>query len=438
MSVSERHGPGQAGAASTVTTDTGALVPELGGAGVIDDALARRNAIILAVAQALFSLASINMFTTASIAGNMLASHPQWATLPITTYVSGTALFTWPAAWFMQKYGRRIGFQLGTFMGVLAAALAVLALFRADFTLFCAATFLQGIYQAFAQYYRFAAGDVASPAFRPKTISWVLFGAIAGALFGPVLVKETQDLLAPVSFAGNFAAAGAITALAFIVVSLVRLPKPGEAGQGHDEELEPARPLSELLRQPRLVTAILGGMLAYGMMNLLMTATPLAMIACGFTVEQSAWVIQWHVLAMFTPSFITGALIARHGASRIMAIGFLLMAASGVINVLGQRMENFGFGLVLLGLGWNFAFIAATTMVAECHRPNERAKVQGFNDLMVFLTVAATSLASGQLLAGFGWSGVNAALAPMLIVAALALAWHALHLKRAAANVAGE
>ena len=434
---STRH-PGDGARASitaTVTTDTGALAPDLAAAGIIDDALARRNAVILAIAQALFSLASINLFTTASIAGNMLAANPRWATLPITTYVSGTALFTWPAAWFMQRFGRRAGFQLGTFMGVLAAALAVLALFRADFALFCAATFLQGVYQAFAQYYRFAAGDVASPAFRPKTISWVLFGAIAGALFGPILVKETQDLLAPVSFAGNFATAGVITAIAFLVVSLVRLPRPGDAARGRGAEAEPARPLAELLRQPRLLTAILGGMLAYGMMNLLMTATPLAMIACGFTTTQSAWVIQWHVLAMFAPSFITGALIARHGAPRIMAIGFLLMAAAGIVNVLGQRMENFGFGLVLLGLGWNFAFIAATTMVAESHRPSERAKVQGFNDLMVFLTVAATSLASGQLLAGFGWAGVNAALAPMLVVAALALAWHALHLRRRATAI---
>ena len=423
---------------SAITTDTGALVPELAGAGLVDDDLARRNAFILAIAQALFSLASINMFSTASIAGSMLAAHPRWATLPITAYVSGTALFTWPAAWFMQAFGRRPGFQLGTLMGVLASGLAVLALFRADFLLFCLATFLQGGYQAFAQYYRFAAGDVASPAFRPRTISWVLFGAIAGALFGPILVKETQDLLAPVSFAGNFAAAGLVTAIAFVVVSLVRLPKPETAAAGQGGVAEPPRPLRRLLRQPRLLTAILGGMLAYGMMNLLMTATPLAMIACGFTTAQSAWVIQWHVLAMYAPSFVTGALIARHGAARIMAIGFLLMAAAGIVNILGQRMENFGFGLVLLGLGWNFAFIAATTMVAESHRPSERAKVQGLNDLMVFLTVAATSLVSGQLLAGFGWAGVNAALAPMLVVAALALAWHALHLRRTAAAKVAE
>ncbi len=396
------------------------------GAGIVDDALARRNAVVLSIAQALFSLASINMFTTAALAGNLLADHPRWATLPITTYISGTALATWPAAWFMQRFGRRAGFLLGALMGVLAAALAVYALFVASFALFCAATFLQGIYQAFAQYYRFAAGDVASPSFRPRAISWVFMGSIAGALAGPALITYTRDLLAPVSFAGNFAAAGLITIAALLVLFFMRIPHAAATGE---ETAEPPRPLPVLLRQPRLVVAIIGGMLAYGMMNLLMTATPLAMIGCGFTVEQSAWVIQWHVLAMFAPSPITGALIARHGAPRIMGLGFVLMALSGIVHLLGMRMENFGFGLVLLGLGWNFAFIAATTMVAESHRPSERARVQGFNDLLVFLTVAATSLASGQLLAGFGWQAVNLALAPMLVVAALALAWLSFRLR---------
>ncbi len=423
------------GVAPSLAVEAGAPLPPGAGAGIVDDDLARRNALVLAVAQALFSLASITLFTVGTIAGDMLAPHPRWATLPITTYVAGTALTTWPAAWFMQAAGRRAGFMTGTFLGALALALAVLALIRADFTLFCIATFLQGAYQAFAQYYRFAAADVASPAFRPKAISWVLFGAIAGALVGPILIRYTKDLLAPVSFAGNFAAAAAITAVAFLVVALVKVPR---AARAEEEEGGAARPLREILRQPRYITAVLGGMLAYGMMNLLMTSTPLAMLSCGFTVTDSSWVIQWHVLAMFAPSFVTGALIARHGAPRIMAIGFLLMAVSGLVHLTGQRFENFGFGLVLLGLGWNFAFIAATTMVAESHRPSERAKAQGFNDLMVFLAVAATSLASGQLLAAFGWTGVNLALVPMLVVAALALAWHALHLRRAAAAASGE
>ncbi len=394
-----------------------------GSAARFDDARARYNARLLSMAQALYSLASINMFSTAALAGQILAPAERWATLPITTYVIGTALFTWPAAHFMQRFGRRAGFLIGASAGIIAGLLATWAIFERTFLVFVFATFLQGIYQAFAQYYRFAATDVASPAFRPRAVSWVLMGSIAGALFGPVLISATKDLFEPVLFAGNFAAAGVITLFAAVLLSFINLPRPQEeegAGQGESTR---ARPLRALLAQPRLRVAVLTGMLAYGMMNLLMTATPLAMVGCGFTVEQSSWVIQWHVLAMYAPSFMTGALIARHGAERIAALGLLLTAVSAVIHLLGVRMENFGFGLVLLGLGWNFAFIAATTMVAECHAPADRARVQGFNDLMVFSTVALTSFLSGQLYALLGWKAVNFALFPMLALAAGGLAW---------------
>ncbi len=388
-----------------------------------DDGRARYNARLLAVAQALYSLASINMFSTAALAGQILAPAERWATLPITTYVIGTALFTWPAAQLMQRIGRRNGFLMGASAGIIAGLLATWAIFERSFLVFVFATFLQGIYQAFAQYYRFAATDVASPAFRPRAVSWVLLGSIAGALFGPVLISATKGLFAPVFFAGNFAAAGVITLFAAIVLSFVNLPQPQEGSVEERSEAAGARPLRLLLAQPRLRVAVLTGMMAYGMMNLLMTATPLAMVGCGFSVEQSSWVIQWHVLAMYAPSFMTGALIARHGAERIAAIGLMLTAASAVIHLLGVRMENFGFGLVLLGLGWNFAFIAATTMVAECHAPVDRARVQGFNDLMVFSTVALTSFLSGQLYALVGWKAVNFALFPMLALAAGGLAW---------------
>ncbi len=395
-----------------------------------DDDLARYNARILTIAQALYSVASINMFATASLAGVLLAPQPRWATLPITTYIIGTAILTFPAAMIMGRIGRRAGFMLGAFAGLAAAMLAVHAIFERNFALFCAATMLQGGYQAFAQYYRFAAADTASHALRPKVVSWVLTGSIAGAVFGPILVMNTRELFAPVSFAGNFAAAGVFTMIALIVLGFIHLPLPTV------EQLatrEPARPMGELLRQPRLLAAILTGMMAYGMMNLLMTATPLAMVGCGLSADQSAWVIQWHVLAMYIPSFMTGALIARHGAERIIAIGLVLNALAAIVNLTGLRMENFGFGLVLLGLGWNFAFIGATTMVTDCHRPAERARVQGLNDFAVFATVALTSFASGQLLDAFGWSAVNYSLFPMLALAALGLAWLVLKTRPAAA-----
>ncbi len=397
---------------------------------IVDDARARYNARLLAVAQALFSLASINMFATASLAGLMLAPDAGWATLPVTTYVLGTALATWPASLLMQRIGRRAGFMLGAALGVAAGLLATWAIFERQFLFFCLATMLQGVYQAFAQYYRFAATDVASPAFRPQAVGWVLTGSIAGALFGPILIDATKDLFAPVTFAGNFAAAGVITLVALMVLVWLDLPSPREetaalaANDGNVQaDRQENRPLSVLLRQPRLVVAVLTGMMAYGMMNLLMTASPLAMVGCGLSVQQSSWVIQWHVLAMYAPSFVTGALIARHGAERIAALGLVLSGIAAVIHMTGMRMENFGFGLVLLGLGWNFAYVAATTMVAECHGPAERARVQGFNDMMVFATVALTSLASGQLQEALGWTAVNMALFPMLAVAAGALAW---------------
>jgi len=395
-----------------------------------DDDLARYNARILTIAQALYSVASINMFATASLAGVLLAPQPRWATLPITTYIIGTAILTFPAAMIMGRIGRRAGFMLGAFAGLAAAMLAVHAIFERNFALFCAATMLQGGYQAFAQYYRFAAADTASHALRPKVVSWVLTGSIAGAVFGPILVMNTRELFAPVSFAGNFAAAGVFTMIALIVLGFIHLPLPTE------EEIaqrEPARPMGAILRQPRLLAAILTGMMAYGMMNLLMTATPLAMVGCGLSIDQSSWVIQWHVLAMYVPSFMTGALIARHGAERIIAIGLVLNALAAIVNLTGLRMENFGFGLVLLGLGWNFAFIGATAMVTDCHRPAERARVQGLNDFAVFATVAITSFASGQLLDAFGWSAVNYTLFPMLALAALGLAWLVLKTRPAAA-----
>ncbi len=396
--------------------------------GMIDDALARYNSTVLSLAQALYSVSSINMFATAALVGVLLARTPRWATLPVTAFVIGTAIFTYPAAQFMQRRGRRPGFLLGAAVGLIGAGLAVWALYRRDFALFCFATFLQGVYQAFAQYYRFAAADTASLAFRPKAVAWVLAGSIAGAVLGPILIMNTRELFAPVSFAGNFAASGVLTLMALGVLAFVKDPPP--AGAGAEETREPPRPLPELLRQPRLLIAIFTGMIIYGVMNMLMTATPLAMVGCGLSVDQSSWVIQWHALAMYVPSFFTGALIARFGLERIIALGLGLTALSALIHVLGFRVENFGFGMVMDGLGWNFGFIGATTMVTECHRASERSRVQGLNDMAIFITTAVTSYAAGALLDIMGWRAVNYALLPLLAVSSLALAWMVLRSSR--------
>ena len=387
-----------------------------------DDGRAKRNVWVLAAAQGVGGLATMNIFATAALAGVQLAPDARWATLPVSTYIIGTALTTYPASMFMQHYGRRAGFMLGALGGLIGSLLAAYAILRGDFALFCIATFIAGSHQAFAQYYRFAATDVASPGFAPKAVSYVLAGALVGALFGPVIINNTRDLFAPVLFAGNYAATALLLAVSIGVLAFIDLPKPRS-----DRVAQP--PIGALLKRKRLLVAMLAGMMAYGMMNLLMTATPLAMVGCGLSTDQAAWVIQWHVLAMFAPSFFTGALIVRYGAERIIAVGLLLNAAAAVVGMTGLRLENFGFGLVLLGLGWNFAYIGATTMLTACHEPHERGRVQGLNDTAVFITVALTSLASGQLLESYGWFTLNLLIFPMLAIAAASLAWLAVKMR---------
>jgi MFS family permease len=382
------------------------------------DKRARRNAVVLAAAYGLYSCGTLVVITTGGLVGTMLAPDRGLATLPISTFVIGTALSTVPASMLMRRVGRRPGFLLGAALGVTSAVLSVYAIVIASFTLFCLGTFLHGIYQAFSQYYRFAAADVGSVGFRPKAISWVMVGGIAGAVFGPLIVIETKALLEPVLFAGSYLASALLGMIAIAVVSLVDIPHTYERGRASS-----GRPLPEILRQPRLIAAILCGMMAYGMMNLVMTATPIAMVDCGFTVDDSAWVVQWHALAMFAPSFFTGHVMARFGTERVVATGLLLLFGAAGAGLAGIDFANFAVGLVLLGLGWNFTFIGATAMVTECYRREERNKVQAVNDFAIFAMVATSSLTSGALLAGFGWSAVNWAVLPMVALAGLALLW---------------
>ncbi len=384
----------------------------------IDDSIARRNAIVLAAAQAFYGMSAVNIIITAGLVGTQIAPSLSLATLPISTFVIGTALSTVPASMLMRRIGRRPGFLLGAFLGLIGAMVCVWAVFAQHFWMFAFGTFVQGGYQAFSGYYRFAAADTASTAFKPKAISWVMIGGIAAALLGPMLVIVSRDYFSPVMFAGNFAAVGLLSVVAMGVLSLLRIPHVHE-----NLSLSDARPLGEILRQPKLLVAILCGMMAYGMMNLVMTATPIAMVACGFTVDDSAWVIQWHALAMYVPSFFTGSLIARYGVEKILATGMGLLALAGVAGLSGIDYANFAIGLILLGIGWNFGFIGGTAMVTECYRPSEKSKVQAVNDLCVFATVATASLTSGKLLAVVGWNAVNMAVFPMVALCLGALAW---------------
>lgn len=384
-----------------------------------DDVKAKRNAIVLAVAQALYASGTVALIATAGLVGTQLAPSKGWATLPVSTFVIGTMMATIPAALLMRRIGRKPGFIIGAAIGVLAGLLSAYAIYISSFVLFSFSTALHGIYQASSGYFRFAAADTASPAFRAKAISWVLTGGVAAALFGTLIVMQTTNLLAPVTFAGCYVATAILAAFAIVTLTFLDLPNIQGDRSG------PTRPLLDILRQPRLVVAIACGMMSFGIMNLVMTATPIAMIDCGFSINASSWVIQWHVLAMFIPSFFTGTLITRFGVDKVTSLGLLILAGAGIAALLGIGFANFAAALILLGLGWNFAFIGATTMVTDCYLPAERNKVQAVNDFAIFLTVAVTSLVSGRLLDGLGWNAVNFALFPMAALALLLLLWQA-------------
>lgn len=391
-----------------------------------DDSAARRNAMILAIAQALYGSTTTMQVATSGLVGAQIAPDMSWATLPQSMLVIGTALTTLPLSLAMKRIGRRNGFLIGAATGLIASLLGVYAIFQRNFPLFLVCSLLIGVFQASASYYRFAAADAASPAFRPKAISWVMTGGVLAALFGTLLVMATVNLFAPVPFAGSYLAM-ALLSLACVGVLLV-LKQPN-AVQVADEH-EPARPLAEIVRQPRYIVAAAVGMMSYGIMVLVMTATPVAMLGCGFHVDDSSWVIQWHALAMFVPSFLTGSIIARMGAEKVAAAGMALLIAAAISGLAGVHFENFAIGMILLGLGWNFGYIGATTMLTTTYRASERNKAQGLNDFLIFGTTALTSLAAGKLLAGAGWNAVNYAVFPMVVLGLAMIAWLVTHQRR--------
>ncbi len=390
-------------------------------AAAFDDARARKNAVILAIAQALYGAVTTAVVVTAGLVGSQLASGPEWATLPMSMMIIGTATMTFPISLMMKRVGRRAGFVSCALAGVAGGLVGAYAIFGRSFGLFLVGCFLIGIYQASASYYRFAAADTASPAFRPKAISWVMTGGIAAALFGTLMVMTTVDLFAPITFAGTWFAMALLALVGAGILLAVDIPYKEEIGKAT------GRPLGVIARQPRYIVAAVTAMLAYGIMVLVMTATPVAMLGCGFTVQDSSWVIQWHALAMFVPSFFTGSLITRFGAERISAIGMVLLVGAAVAGLMGIRFENFAVGLILLGLGWNFGFIGGTTLLTTTYEAAERNKAQGLNDLLVFGTTAIASLGAGKLLAWFGWDAVNYAVFPMVVVALAMIGWLATH-----------
>ena len=383
---------------------------------ITDDARARSNVVRLAAAQALTGANSAVIFATGSIVGATLAPDISFATVPLSIYVVGLAAGTLPTGAISRRYGRRVAFIIGTGCGVATGLLGAFAILHGSFALFCGATFLGGLYGAVSQSYRFAAADGASAEYRPKAVSWVMAGGVFAGVLGPQLVQWTMEIWPPYLFAFSFVMQAVVAVVAMAVLAGIDAPRPAPS------DLHGGRPLLRIVRQPRFIAAALCGAIAYPMMNLVMTSAPLAMKMCGLSVSDSNFGIQWHIVAMYGPSFFTGSLIARFGAPRMVALGLLLEASAATIGLTGITAMHFWATLIVLGVGWNFSFVGASALVLETHRPQERNKVQAFNDFLVFGMMAVGSFSSGQLLANFGWSAVNLVVYPPVLLGLTVLA----------------
>ena len=382
------------------------------------DAVAKHNAVVLAVATALGGSSPAIVVSLGGLVGQALASNKELATLPVSLLNLGLALGTIPAAMLMRKAGRRIGYVVGAGVGLIGGCLAAFGIASYSFVLFCLGTLIIGSYGSFNQSYRFAATDAASEAFKPRAISWVMTGGLVAGVIGPQTVIWTRDAIQTAPFAGAFLGQAALAFLSMVAVLFLR-PAPVSVASGKAG----GRPLLEIVRQPRFIVAAVTGLVSYSLMTFMMTAAPLAMIGCGHSVGAAALGIQWHILAMFGPSFFTGRLISRYGKGPVTAAGLALIALSAVIGLSGITVAHFWITLILLGLGWNFGFIGATALVTDCYRPEERAKVQAANDFLIFGSVAVASFSSGKLLSASGWESVNWLVFPPVAIALALLAW---------------
>ncbi|WP_434287275.1 MFS transporter [Celeribacter sp. SCSIO 80788] len=389
-----------------------------------DQQRAKRNVLILVLAQAFLGAQMSMIFSIGGLAGQSLATNLCFSTLPISATVIGSMLAATPLSGAMQRWGRRVGFWIGTSAGTVGAGIGAYALLHQSFWLFVLGGFFTGIYQSSQGFLRFAATDTADEAFRPKAISWVMAGGLLSALIGPQLVKVTSQAMV-VPFLGTYLAVIAINILGSMLFLFLDIPKPPVSTHHHLI----GRSRMELLKTPRIAVAIIIATTSYALMNLVMTSTPLAVVGCGFEENTAVNIVSAHVFAMFLPSFFTGYLIAKFGVERIMSMGLVILGAAGVVAMMGVELENFFGALILLGVGWNFGFIGATAMLSSAHEPSERGRVQGMNDLIVFGGVTLASLASGGLLncsggsAQDGWIAVNLTMIPLLTLAGAALIW---------------
>jgi len=376
----------------------------------------RRNVVLLAACQALAMSGNAIVLTVSALTGVMLAQDDSLATLPLALQFTATMAGTFPAATLMRRAGRRVGFSVGALLGMAGAGLAVHAIMVGSFPLFALSALPIGVFNTFVQYFRFAAADTASESFKPRAISLVLAGGAVAAVAGPQLAVWTRELMAPVLFAGCYVAIGGLCLVTLALLQFIEIPRLPAA-----QRADTGRPLADIARQSTFVVAVLAAAVAYGAMALVMTATPLAMVACGFVFDSAASVIQWHALAMFLPSVVTGSLIARFGALNVILAGGAMITLCLGINLSGVTYMQFWSALVLLGLGWNFMFVGGTTLATETYAPAEQAKTQALNDFLVFTTVAAASFSSAALHSNFGWIAVNLGVAPPLTLAMLAV-----------------
>ena len=383
-----------------------------------------RNVTVLVAAQALLGAQMPIHFIFGGLAGQSLAPNACLATLPLSMIILGSATSARPLARFMQRHGRRSGFQLAVSAGAIGAAISALALWYGSFWLLMLGGLMTGIYMSAQGFYRFAVTDTAPPDFEARAISWVMAGGLAAAIIGPAIASSTSHMGA-IPFLGSYVAIIVINLFGLILFRFLDIPKPPPPQQGED----PGRPISQILREPVIIVAMICAMVSYALMNLVMTSTPLAVVGCGFDATNAASIVSAHVLAMYAPSFVTGHLINRFGATRIVALGLLLLACAGGVALTGVELTNFFATLILLGTGWNFGFIGATAMLTRAHSPAERGRVQGMNDLIVFTGVFLASLSSGGLMNCLGgspqagWNAVNIAMLPFLALAGLALLW---------------
>jgi MFS family permease len=385
---------------------------------------AGRNVGLLAACQAMLFTNNSTLIAINGLAGLALAPSASLATLPVTCWVIGGAMATMSASQYMRKVGRQAGLTRGAFVGIVGALICAAAVWQANFWLLCLGSIVFGTFNAFGQYYRFVAAEVSPPDFRATAVSLVLAGGLVGGILGPTTSRFTVDLIGP-RFTGAYLALIVFILVTIAILSRIRVPDLSAA-----EQATTGRPMSEIARQPKYIVAVMAGAISYGVMNFLMTSTPIAMGVCGHPYGDAAFVISSHVVAMFAPSFFTGGLIRRLGVIQVMLAGAALNIAAIAIGLAGVSVANFWWALVLLGVGWNFLYIGGTTLLTETYRPEERAKAQGTNETAIFIMMALSSFSSGMIVTNAGWEKLNFAATPLIAIVIAALVFLFVDIRR--------